>query len=267
MASVTTPKDQSDSMPSVLDSALHYLICFPLIVPFLRMVAFLVTEKEKKIKEGMRIMGLRNVPYYASWIIQYLSIYTFISLIFAGFTTNMKSAFGNSSFGIIFLWYWLFCICLIGLAFFISAFFSKARTGILSAMVLFFLLAFVAIPFDNIENPTVAAKACASLSPLAAMTFASKLILNFEANQLGATTATMRIEYTSYTISTAFGFLVLDFVVFIVVGLYLEQVLPRDFGLTKHPLYCLRRKTKKTGERISEKRLQQRKLYYLKQTI
>jgi len=36
----------------------------------------LLIEKEKKIKEGMKIMGLKDSSFYASWMLHYLMIYT-----------------------------------------------------------------------------------------------------------------------------------------------------------------------------------------------
>lgn len=41
----------------------------PIIVLFLRMTYAIILEKEKKIKEGMKIMGLKNSAFYLSWII------------------------------------------------------------------------------------------------------------------------------------------------------------------------------------------------------
>ncbi len=41
----------------------------PLLVPFARLIYFLLTEKEMKIKETMKIMGLGDAAYYLSWII------------------------------------------------------------------------------------------------------------------------------------------------------------------------------------------------------
>ena len=35
----------------------------------------LLLEKEKKIKEGMKIMGMDNTSFYLSWILWYMLIY------------------------------------------------------------------------------------------------------------------------------------------------------------------------------------------------
>jgi len=43
----------------------------------------ILDEKEKKIREGMKIMGMKDSSFYLSWIITYLVIYTVISLLIA----------------------------------------------------------------------------------------------------------------------------------------------------------------------------------------
>ena len=44
----------------------------------------LLIEKEKRIREGMKIMGMTDFSFYFSWISYYLIIYTIISLLVAG---------------------------------------------------------------------------------------------------------------------------------------------------------------------------------------
>jgi len=47
------------------------------VVAFVRFVMRLVEEKESKIREGMKIMGMSQTSYYLSWYISYSSIFTF----------------------------------------------------------------------------------------------------------------------------------------------------------------------------------------------
>ena len=56
-------------------------IVLPLIIVFLRMTYGLLQEKEKKIKEGMKIMGMNDSSFYLCWMIYYELIYLIISLI------------------------------------------------------------------------------------------------------------------------------------------------------------------------------------------
>lgn len=109
----------------------------------------LITEKEKKIKEGMKMMGLTDFAFYLSWIIYYTVIYSVI----AGLWTLIMLVLWKSSTGIlVFVWYWLYCMTLVPLALLVCVFFSKARIGIIAALV-FYLALFIFSFLDDAEMP------------------------------------------------------------------------------------------------------------------
>lgn len=90
------------------------------MIVFLRMTHGIIYEKEKKLREGMKIMGLSNTQFYLSWIIQYLLIYGIISIlatailsIFIYFILLESMIFVESGWGFIFLNYYLCCLSLI----------------------------------------------------------------------------------------------------------------------------------------------------------
>lgn len=88
--------------------ATYYVL--PIIITFLRMSYGLLIEKEKKIKEGMKIMGLKDSSFYLSWLIHYFLVYTITSLLIA--LVSVASVWPSSSFFLIFLWYLFYCITL-----------------------------------------------------------------------------------------------------------------------------------------------------------
>lgn len=53
------------------------------MVAFVRFVMRLVEEKESKIREGMKIMGMSQTSFYLSWYISYSSIFTFHAVVIA----------------------------------------------------------------------------------------------------------------------------------------------------------------------------------------
>jgi ATP-binding cassette, subfamily A (ABC1), member 3 len=56
-------------------------VVLPLIIVYLRMTYGLLKEKESKIKEGMKIMGMSDFSFFLSWIVWYFSIYFIISIL------------------------------------------------------------------------------------------------------------------------------------------------------------------------------------------
>jgi ATP-binding cassette subfamily A (ABC1) protein 3 len=51
------------------------------IPPIFRTTYRIVAEKESKVKESMRMMGLRDMPYWLSWLTYYTFVNTMISTI------------------------------------------------------------------------------------------------------------------------------------------------------------------------------------------
>lgn len=49
------------------------------LVPVSRLINKITIEKETKVKEAMKMMGLTDTPYWLSWFIMYVLIYGTIS--------------------------------------------------------------------------------------------------------------------------------------------------------------------------------------------
>jgi ATP-binding cassette subfamily A (ABC1) protein 3 len=83
-SSLKVPGYVNDDIGDVLSGNMATYIVLPLIIVFLRMTHGLLLEKQNKIKEGMKIMGMNDTSFYLSWIIEYEIIYLIISLIVTG---------------------------------------------------------------------------------------------------------------------------------------------------------------------------------------
>lgn len=57
------------------------MILFAYLIPMYTMVFYIVKEKESRAKESMRMMGLTDLPYWASWFCYYTIINTFTALL------------------------------------------------------------------------------------------------------------------------------------------------------------------------------------------
>jgi len=85
-----------------------------------------VLEKERKIKEGMLMMGLRMSAYWISWIIIQAMIVFLLSIIVTSVIFFAK-IIDNINPLIIFLMLFLFGTSMIGVSAFISPFFKKEK--------------------------------------------------------------------------------------------------------------------------------------------
>jgi len=82
---------------------LGFFLVLPMILSFVRLTSSLITEKERKIREGMKIMGMMNTSFYLSWIITYLIILTIISLLVA--LALKLFIIKHSDFFLMFFWF------------------------------------------------------------------------------------------------------------------------------------------------------------------
>ena len=167
---------QDDLSDRLQDTAQIYVV-FPWIVLFLRFLYRLLYEKERKITEGMKMMGMSNSAFYISWFLTY-GIISFISVLLTSLL--FKLFFVNSNFIILFLWEWLFVLCLLSQALFVSVFFTRPRSGIMAGLIFFFVQYYVNQMVSSSTDVTIGIKTVASLAPHAAMSFASGVFVEFE---------------------------------------------------------------------------------------
>lgn len=108
---VRSPEGVKDEFATFMRGGFGVYLVLPLMIIYLRMTYGLIYEKEKKLREGMKMMGLSNTSFYLSWIIQYIIIYLIISIL----ATILLSAvvFPHTNGGVLFINYFLFCLVLI----------------------------------------------------------------------------------------------------------------------------------------------------------
>ena len=120
---------------------LPFFILLIYILPVYRLISAVVSEKETKARESMRMMGLMDSSYWLSWLCYYLIIVTIISglsvLIIA------FSVFPHSNKGYIFLYFWMYGVSLFGFSIFISSFFSRARVAAITGTLIYFGTSFL----------------------------------------------------------------------------------------------------------------------------
>lgn len=87
----------------------------------------------------MSIMGMKLWLYYLTWFLRYFIVYLVIHLIGSAI---LVAAMPNVPYGMILLVFILFDIVLIFQSFFIQIFFTRAKLGVVVAL-LFFILQYV----------------------------------------------------------------------------------------------------------------------------
>ena len=57
---------KDDPLPEYLRGSADFYTSLPLLLIFLRYIYAILSEKEKKIREGMKMMGMTNISFYSS---------------------------------------------------------------------------------------------------------------------------------------------------------------------------------------------------------
>ena len=97
-ASITMLTDAMDSVNNVKDGSfqgvmlkiLPFLFVLIFVPPVYNMVSLIVKEKESRVRESMRIMGMSSISYWLSWYVYYTLISTlFVLLAWAVLSINV----------------------------------------------------------------------------------------------------------------------------------------------------------------------------------
>ncbi|CDW85063.1 abc transporter family protein [Stylonychia lemnae] len=207
-------ESEIDSFDFVISFLMPICVTLMYIMPMYRMIMRIVSEKQTKIREVMRMMGLSDFNYWLSWFIFYSIVVTIISLVSTGI------------------------ICSI----FIQSFFTTPRTASIISILIYFFTSFAdyAVKSNYLEEYR---KILASILPTIAMSRAIDSISSFEKAKVGLQTSNMVEVYNNYKVLTCYYMFGVGLVLSFLTGIYLTNVLPTTAdGLRKDWYYPVTRK-------------------------
>lgn len=214
-------------------------VMYAYIVVFVYMANELASERESKSREGMKMMGLEDGTYYCGWFL----LFTFFSVYNAlcGTVIFCLTVFSNINPLFVFLFLVLYSFALFGQAWVIVAILPTPRGAIL-LVILFQILSFsLGQTFNNAIPPQGLVFGLSFLPNIAMGQIIKQLLFyNFQTGdglRLGSGSSHL---YQNYSFTAGMVFLALDAVVYILLGLYLDQVLPSGFGVPKPWNFCLK---------------------------
>ncbi|KAF0711892.1 hypothetical protein As57867_004984, partial [Aphanomyces stellatus] len=189
----------------------------------------LISEKESKTRELIKILGVPDMAIVTSWYITYGAV------LFLGSVLQTAAAkavlFENSDIFLLFLFFLFFSYSLMAYGYMVSAIFSKAKVGSYMGIIGFFLMYLISVAFT--DTSPEAGKTLASLLPPVALVFGVSNMAAAETNGVGITFANVNESIKNYRFSTSLIVLLVDCVLYTLLGLYLERVVPKDYGVTE----------------------------------
>ncbi|XP_023714575.1 ATP-binding cassette sub-family A member 3 isoform X4 [Cryptotermes secundus] len=222
-------------------------------VPLLMMVSFVYTcintvkvitvEKERQLKEAMKIMGLPNWLHWTAWFIKTF-MFVMISVILIVIMMKVPwypgsdlTVFSYSDPILLLIYFIFYMIASICFCFMISVLFSKANTASLMAAILWF---FSYVPFmfmsEQYENLHLPSKILACLLSNSAMAFGFQLFLMYEGAGVGMQWHNIWTPVTAdddLVLGHVMIMLLVDALIYLLLTLYIEAVAPGEYGVPK----------------------------------
>ncbi|XP_049715382.1 cholesterol transporter ABCA5 isoform X2 [Elephas maximus indicus] len=213
----------------------------------------IVAEKEKKLKEFLKIMGLHDTAFWLSWVLLYTSLIFLMSLLMAVIATA-TSLFPQSSCFVIFLLFFLYGLSSVFFALMLTPLFKKSKhVGIVEFLVTvaFGFIGLLIVLMESFPKSLVWL-----LSPFCQCTFLIGIaqVMHLEDFNEGALFSNM--SEGPYPLIIALIMLALNSIFYVLLAVYLDQVIPGEFGLRRSSLYFLKpsywSKSKRNYKELSE---------------
>ena len=91
------------------------------------------------------------------------------------------------------------------------------------------------------DDSNRAVKILASFLPQVSLMQGSSAFANYEATGVGLGSSTANIQNYGYSFNSALWMLSCSFLMFTLLGLYLDKVVPSPFGQRLHPCFCFQK--------------------------
>eukprot|EP00931_Biecheleriopsis_adriatica_P069363 TRINITY_DN4321_c0_g1_i1.p1 TRINITY_DN4321_c0_g1~~TRINITY_DN4321_c0_g1_i1.p1 ORF type:complete len:1964 (+),score=351.62 TRINITY_DN4321_c0_g1_i1:38-5929(+) len=249
-----TPAYTSDPFATFVKGVFGLFFVLVYIWPLTRIMKSLVEDKEARINEVMKMMGMPAEAITIGWYLTYGLLWILPAFLMVAICWG--TVFEHSNKMIVMLFFWLFAVCVITLCSMISVFFARAKTASVVGALIFFLLYFPYL-FVASSGSSMQTKVMSCLSPPVALSLGATIIAQLESSGDGTTWGNMGDPVDNISMGQVIGMLVLDTLVFAVLAWYLDRVLVVGFG-TSQPWWfvCSKRFWKPSTSALTEEEVQ-----------
>ena len=223
-----------DKLGDYMAFIIPFFIIVAYICPLCLYVYRMVSEKESRAKEGMKIMGLGEGIYFFSYFLQYLVIDIFVSIFN---TVIVVYVFTKIPFYFIYILFFLWGLNVFALAFFFQSFIDSTKIALILSLLIYFVMYFASIACIQETSPQ-GLKIGLSFLPPATLEITIVLLGEFESHFREFKPRYFSNIYTNYSLLRMVIMFVVDFFIYTFLGYYLTLVLPHTYGIRK-PFYFI----------------------------
>ncbi|NXB84441.1 ABCA9 protein, partial [Vidua chalybeata] len=208
------------------------VMCF---LPFMYFLSRSVTREKKQLKELMKTMGLQDIAFWLSWSLLY-SLYV---LIFSCLLTALvlRERFYTSSFPAVSLLFFLYGLACIHLVFMLCSLLRTSKLVSSTSFLIIFVFGFLSLAVLIEDVPKPLKWLLGLMCPFAFSTGIAK-IFDLEKYRIGFSFSNLMGE--AYFLFSTYILLVFDSVLYMLLALYFDKILPGKYGIPDPPLFFLK---------------------------
>lgn len=225
-----------DRFVFAIQTGLPVLLMLAYVFTSLTIVRELVHEKERRLKESMKMMGLVNWVHWAAWFTRCF-LFLLISTIIITMIFQFGKILSHSDISVIFVFMLLYVICIISFCFCVSVFFTRAVWGAAAGGIVWF---FTYVPYyflsQRYDTLNLASKLIPSIFINTNMAFGAQIIGSFEGSGVGLKWSNVFQPATvddDLTFAMVLAMFVVDTLFYWLVTWYVEAVFPGQYGIPR----------------------------------
>ncbi|KAF3843011.1 hypothetical protein F7725_001860 [Dissostichus mawsoni] len=222
----------------------EYLEAIAFVFPLMLMIAWvlfvadfvkkLVHERELRLHEYMKMMGVNPLSHFFAWFLECAS-YLVLTVSILTLVLKYGDILPHSNGFILFLYLCNYSLSILSFSYLVSSFFDKTYIAGLSGSLLYILCFFPFIVVLAVETDlTFSQKSALSLFSPTCFSYASQYISRFESQGEGLQWSN---SYTSPIPgdTASFGWLcwlmLIDSILYFIIGCYIRMVFPGNYGI------------------------------------
>lgn len=236
------PDYVNDSFAQAISLLLPLIMVVSWIYSVSLTVKAVVYEKELRLKEAMKMMGLSSWIHWTGSFITAATIVSSSAVVVTGLLSG-GAIFPQSDPLLVFTLIELFAVSSVTFSFLVSTFFSKAKVASACSGIIYFT-AYLPYIFLNRNESTLTKPEKFVMCLLSPTAFAvgCELLSNLEIAGPGLTWTTLKQypgECSNFSVLDVFGMLLFDTLLYLLLSLYIEAVWPGEYGVGRPYLFFL----------------------------